>query len=99
MSDTPNVILEFIGGSEDGAVLRSPLANPYYWATDEARLGAVFNVFPTHTFLTKSLGAISGSERLIYRIVERRQEWDHVFVRAEFVGRGMIEQSIPSPSD
>jgi len=91
MTDTPHIILELIGGSEDGIRYEGPIANGYYWQADYGRVGARFQLLPDARFrdqlIHRKLADFEPGHYEVYEIEERREEWDHVYVRARYIGR------------
>jgi hypothetical protein len=96
--DDPRIIMEFVGGSEDGSRYENTVqARVYYWGADHGRVGSRFLVIPEGRFIEniasrKEPPFFEAEHYEVYEIAERRDEWDHVYVRAEYLGR---ENSIP----
>jgi hypothetical protein len=82
-SDRP-IRFEFTGGSRDGQVYEGVLANPFYWQSDQGRIGARFSVATNDAVEAmldgEATGPILDQE---YEIVENRLENGVRYVRAE----------------
>jgi hypothetical protein len=91
MCDTPRIILDLIGGSEDGIQYESPIANGYYWQAHHGRVGARFRMIPEARLLdqivVRNQHEFERSHYEIYEIQERRDDWDHIYIRARYIGR------------
>jgi hypothetical protein len=102
--DDSRIIMEFVGGSEDGSRYDNTLqARVYYWSAEHGRVGARFHVIPEARFTHELANGESASEINpehieVYEIAERRDEWDHIFVRAQYLGRDNVVPTI-SPRD
>jgi hypothetical protein len=84
--------MDLVGGSEDGTRYDGVIANPYYWQADYGRVGARFKLIPDARLLdqvvTRKATEFDRHHFEIYEIEERREEWDHIYVRARYLGRG-----------
>lgn len=94
MPETPNVVLELTGGSEDGAVWEGGHVLGYYWQAKGGQVGARFRVIPDYTI--HNLLRVTNEEEEkafpaplceVYEVTERREEWDHVHLWAKYLGR------------
>jgi hypothetical protein len=89
--EAPHVILDLVGGSEDGVRYEGAIANPYFWQADHGRVGARFQLIPDARFrdqlFNRNQTDFDPAHYEIYEIEKRREEWDHIFVRARYIGR------------